>query len=371
MGGGLEVGGNLSAARLSRGEYFILTAVRRAQALCSDGGGRIDKLEVRMTTDVPAIPETRPRPSKLMSGRDAIAQNVHDGDSVFLGYTSWSTALEWEIARQRKRNLTGVGIIGSYLLPLAGCVDRLITASVQGARSPYFMERVYDGRLKLEDYTNQSMALMFMAGALGLPYVPTRTLLGTDYVGERYYPQPHGFLGEDKFKIVESPFDGSQVLALPALRPDVACIHVQLADEEGNAVFYGGHGEVRWGLWAAKRIVISAEEIVPRGVLRSDPHRNIVPGFMVNAVVHMPFGVLPWELAGYYRPEGRLQAELRSGMRSQEDFQELMATWIDGIPDHDAFLARFRERFGDPEQLRTNRRWNPARPLDYGWNTLT
>ena len=323
-----------------------------------------------MTTEVPAIPETRPGPSKLMSARDAIAKNVHDGDSVFLGYTSWSAQLEWEIARQRKRNLTGVGIIGSFLLPLAGCVDKLITAFVTGARSPFCMERVYDGRLRLEEYTNQAIAMMFMAGALGLPYVPTRTLLGTDYAGQRYYPQPHGFLGEEKFRLVESPFDGSKAVALPPVRPDVACIHVQLTDEEGNAVFYGGHGEVRWGLWAAKRIVISAEEIVPRGVLRSDPHRNIVPGFMVDAVVHMPFGVLPWGLPGYYRPEDRLQAELHIGMGSEERFKELMADWIDGVPDHEAFLARVRERFGDPEQLRTNRRWNPARSLDYGWNAL-
>ena len=323
-----------------------------------------------MTIDVPAIPETRPGPSKLMSARDAVARNVHDGDSVFLGYTSWSTALEWEIARQRKRNLTGVGIIGSWLLPLAGCADKLITASIRGARSPFFMERVYDGRLKIEEYTNQSIALMFMAGALGMPYIPTRTMLGSDYVGERYCPQPHGFLGDDKFKLVESPFDGSKALALPAVRPDVACIHVQLADEEGNAVFFGGYGEVRWGLWAAKRIVISAEEIVPRGVLRSDPQRNVVPGFMVDAVVHLPYGVLPSGLPGCYRPENRLQAETAKGMQSEEGLREFMATWIDGIPDHDAFLEQFRERFGDPEQLRANRRWNPARPLDYGWNAL-
>ena len=203
-----------------------------------------------------------------------------------------------------------------------------------------------------------------------MPYIPTRTMLGSDYVGERYCPQPHGFLGDDKFKLVESPFDGSKALALPAVRPDVACIHVQLADEEGNAVFFGGYGEVRWGLWAAKRIVISAEEIVPRGVLRSDPQRNVVPGFMVDAVVHLPYGVLPSGLPGCYRPENRLQAETAKGMQSEEGLREFMATWIDGIPDHDAFLEQFRERFGDPEQLRANRRWNPARPLDYGWNAL-
>jgi glutaconate CoA-transferase subunit A len=324
-----------------------------------------------MTLEVPAVPRSRGQPSKIMTAREAIAQNVHDGDSVFLGYTSWSSALEWEIARQRKQHLTGVGIMGSFLLPLMGSVDKLITAFLLGARSPFFMERVYDGRLKVEDYTNQAMALMFMAGAMGMPYATTRTMLGTDYVEPRYYPQPRGFLGEDKFKVVESPFTGEKLVALPALRPDVACIHVQLADEEGNCVFYGGAGEVRWGLWAAKRIVISAEEIVPRGVLRSDGERTTVPGFMVNAVVHLPYGVLPWGLPGCYRPEGRLQAELLFGMRDAEGFKTLVEQWIDGCKDHDAFLAKFRERFGDPAQLHVNRRWQPARPLDYGWNSLT
>jgi glutaconate CoA-transferase subunit A len=325
-----------------------------------------------LTIELPSVPETRPQPSKLMSAREAIAQNVHDGDAVFFGYTSWATALEWEVCRQRKQDLVSVGIMASSLLPLLGCARKIITAFLLGARSPWFMERMNAGEFQVEDYTNQSMALMFMAGALGLPFVPTRTMLGTDYVANRYYPQPNGFVGEQKFHKVTSPFNGEQALALPPLRPDVSCIHVQWADEEGNAVFWGGHGEVRWGLWASKRIVISAEEIVPAGVLRSDPHRIVVPGFMVNAVVHMPFGSLPYNLPGYYRGEGRLTGELMQGIRTPEAFERLLKEWIDGCPDHQAFLDRLREKYGDDvlETLRTDRRWKPARPIEYGWNAL-
>ena len=325
-----------------------------------------------MAQTLPSIPATRPKPSKLMPLRDAVREFVRDGDSVFLGYTSWATAFEWEIARQRKRDLTMLGIMGSVLLPLAGCSKRFITAYLLGARSPWFMERFEAGEFEVEDYSNQTMALMFMAGAMGLPFIPTKSMLGTDYLADSYYPQPNGFLGKDKFRVMRSPFGDERVVALPPLRPDVSCIHVQWADEEGNAVFWGGHGEVKWGLWASKRILISAEEIVPAGVIRSDPHRTVVPGFMVDAVVHLPFGVLPYGLPGYYRSSPDLQGELHFGARTEEGFREIMERWIDGCADHAAVLARYKERFGGEEaleKLRSNRLWEPARPIQYGWKS--
>lgn len=321
---------------------------------------------------LPPYDRAAPGPSKLMSARDAVARFVHDGDSVFLGYTSWSAALEREIARQRKHDLTTVSTIGSLMLPLAGCAPRQITSFIMGARSPWFMERLAAGEFALEDYSNQSIALMFMAGALGLPFVPTKAFLGTDYLAPDYLPQPNGFLGDAKMKVIESPFDGEQVVALPALRPDVSCVHVQWADEDGNAAFWGGDGEVRWALWASRRVVISAEEIVPRGVLRSDPHRTTIPGFMVDAVVHLPYGAVPWGVPGYYGTDGRMQAEYVGAMRTEPGFRDVMARWVDGLADHDAFLAAHRERFGADalEALAVDRAWEPERPIRYGWRSL-
>ena len=304
-----------------------------------------------------------------MSAREAVARFVHDGDSVFLGYTSWATALEWEIARQRKQHLTAMATIGSILLPLLGCADRIIAAYALGPQSPWYRERQLAGDWQVEDYTNQTIALMFMAGALGIPFIPTRSLLGTDYISDAYYPQPNGFMGTDKLKVMESPFGGENVVALPALRPDVSCVHVQWADEEGNAAFWGGHGEVRWGLWASKRIIISAEEIVPASVLRSDPHRVTVPGFMVDAVVHMPFGALPFALPGYYGTSPAMMVDYLLGLRTEAGFREQTARWIDGCTDHDAFLRLFEERYGAGalDRVRANRTWQPERPITYGW----
>lgn len=320
-------------------------------------------------TDFPS--GTRPaRPSKLMSAADAVREFVHDGDSVFLGYTTWGTMFEWEIARQRKRHLTAVATVGSMLLPLMGCADRLITSYALGASSAWFRERLQAGEWQIEDYTNQTIALMFMAGALGIPFMPTRSMLGTDYVTDKFYPQPNGFLGEEKLKLMNSPFaGGEQVVALPALRPNVSCVHVQWADEEGNAAFWGGTGEVKWGLWASERIIISADEIVPSSVLRSDPHRVIVPGFIVNAVVHAPFGALPYGLPGYYSASPKLQFDYLLKMRTPAGFQEVVDLWIDGCADHDAFLRRYEERYGEGslEALRMDKTWEPERPIRYGW----
>lgn len=318
---------------------------------------------------LPPLPDKSARPSKLMSAHDAVARFVEDRDSVFLGYTSWAGAFEREIARQRKRDLTAIATVGSLLLPLAGCANKLITAYALGAGSPWFMERYHAGEFQIEDYTNQTVAMMFMAGALGIPFIPTRSFLGTDYLREDFYPQPGGFLGEDKLKVIDSPFGGEPVVALPAVRPDVSCIHVQWADEDGNAAFWGGDGEVRWGLWASKKIIISAEEIVPRGVLRSDPGRTTVPGLMVNAVVHLPFGAAPWGLPGYYTAHGPMQADYLLKMRTEQGVREFIDRWVDGVEDHAGFLARHAEVYGAQalEGLRMDRTWEPQRNIRYGW----
>jgi glutaconate CoA-transferase subunit A len=328
-----------------------------------------ESTEKPTVTVLQPLPDESPRPSKLMSAHDAVERFVSDGDSVFLGYTSWAGALEREIARQRKRNLTTIATVGSLLLPLAGCASRQVTSYALGAGSPWFMERYERGEFQIEDYSNQSVAMMFMAGALGIPFIPTRAFLGSDYLNDDFLPQPGGFLGEDKMRIMESPFDGTPVVALPAMRPDVSCVHVQWADEDGNAACWGGEGEVRWGLWASKKIVISAEEIVPRGVLRSDPHRTTVPGLMVDAVVHLPFGASPWGVPGYYAPDAPMQAEYLLKMRTEAEFLEVMERWVDGCADHGAYLKRHAEIFGQRalDELRVDRTWEPERPIRYGW----
>src|SRR5512140_2845749 len=135
----------------------------------------------------PSSPLRRDRPSKLLSAREAVERLVHDGDSIFFGYTSWAGGLEREVARQRKRNLTSLATVGSVLLPLLGTCPRLVTSYALGAQAPWFLERYRAGEFQIEDYTNQTIALMFMAGALGMPFVPTKAMLGSDFLAPDFY----------------------------------------------------------------------------------------------------------------------------------------------------------------------------------------
>lgn len=289
--------------------------------------------------------------SKLMSASEAIARYVHDGDSMYVGYTSVAFGLTYEIIRQRKKNLElfggSMGMQGMFMI-LAGCADRTSTGYIGGALRPgQITEMMDDGRLRFEDYSNQAIALMLMAGALGIPFIPTRSFLGTDYLNPEYQDHPGGYLGEKKWAQMESPFDGQKVVLLPALRPDVAIIPAQRADAEGNIQAWGHMGDAKWAYWAAKNVIVTVEEIVSGEQIRSDPSRTIAPGFRVAAVVHMPYGAHPSAMTGYYDTDYAFQSKVFAGViRDKARFEAFRAEWIDGCPDREAYLAHYAEVFG-------------------------
>ncbi|MBI5947294.1 MAG: CoA transferase subunit A [Chloroflexi bacterium] len=289
--------------------------------------------------------------SKLMTARDAIARFVDDGDTIYAGYTCIAFGLCYEIIRQRKKRLEVVGgSVGQQatLMILGGCVDRVRSGYLGGALRPgVITEMMSDGRLRYEDYSNQGIALMLMAGALGIPFIPTRSFLGTDYLRPEFAEHPGAYLGDQKWAEMESPFDGQKVVLLPALRPDVAVLHAQRADEEGNVHAWGHQGDSKWAYWAAKKVIVSAEEIVPSSAIRSDPSRTIVPGFRVSAVVHMPWGGHPTSITGYYDYDYGFHARaMRAVTRSVEAYEAFAAEWIHGVEDHAAYMAHYREVFG-------------------------
>ncbi len=290
--------------------------------------------------------------SKLMSAHEAIERFVHDGDSIYVGYTSVAYGLAFEIIRQQRKKLElfggSMGMQGTFMA-LAGCADRMSTGYIGGALRPGLTTQMMDdGRLRFEDYSNQAIALMLMAGALGIPFIPTRSFLGTDYLKPEYIDHPGGYLGEKKWARMESPFDGQKVVLLPALRPDVTIFPAQRADAEGNVQAWGHQGDAKWALWAAKNVIVSAEEIVPSEAIRSDASRTIVPGFRVAAVVHMPRGAHPSAITGYYDTDYAFQAKVFGGVaRDQARFDAFRAEWIDGCPDREAYLAHYRELFGE------------------------
>jgi len=289
---------------------------------------------------------------KLMSENEAIERFVDNGDSVYVGYTSAAYGLCQAIIRAGKKDLEilggSVGPQGTMMI-MAGCVSRVRTGYLAGALRPGVVQDLMaSGKLRFEDYSNQAIALMLMAGALGIPFIPTRSFLGSDYLKTEYRDHPGGYLGEQKWAEMESPFDGQKVVALPALRPDVAVLHAQRADEEGNVQIWGHQGDARWAYWAARKVIVSVEEIVPTEVILSDPSRTVVPGARVAAVVHMPYGAHPSGFVGYYDFDYAYQARTMSRItRSYEGWQAYADEWIYGVKDRAGYIEHYIERFGE------------------------
>jgi glutaconate CoA-transferase, subunit A len=291
--------------------------------------------------------------SKLMDENEAIARFVDDGDSVYVGYTAAAYGLCQAIVRAGKRDLELIGgSVGPQgtLLFLGGNANRVRSGYVAGALRPGTVQDMMEsGALKYEDYSNQAIALMLMAGALGIPFIPTRSFLGSDYLRPEYQDHPGGFLGTgQKWAEMESPFDGQKFVALPALRPDVAVLHAQRADEQGNVQVWGHIGDARWAYWAAKKVIVSVEEIVPHEVIAADPGRTVVPGFRVDAVVHMPYGAHPSGCTGFYDFDYAFQARTMGRInRSAEEWQAFADEWIYGVGDRAGYIRRIKDLFGE------------------------
>ncbi|CAN5214054.1 CoA transferase subunit A [soil metagenome] len=241
------------------------------------------------------------RPSKIVTLRDAVARHVADGASVALGCSlepAIPFAFVHELIRQGKRDLELIGPISDIAFDMligAGCV-RGVTAAWVGNVSAGLahcyrraMEEGSPNRITVRDHSNFTIAQALLAGALGAPYLPTRTLLGSDLAR-----------ANGTFVEASSPFDGSPLLLIPAVVPDVTVLAVQRADEHGNAQLWGPWGVSQEAAIAARAVVILAEELVGADVIASDPNRTIVPAMKVVAVAEVPGACHPSPLQGRY-----------------------------------------------------------------------
>ncbi|HYB71267.1 MAG TPA: CoA-transferase, partial [Candidatus Bathyarchaeia archaeon] len=190
------------------------------------------------------------------------------------------------------------------------------------------------------------------AAALGVPYLPTRSLLGTDL------PRSNPTL-----KTSTDPWSGDALLLVPAIRPDVTILHVQRADEDGHAHLWGTLGVSRQAASAAERVILVAEEIRPRARILSDPGLVLIPAFKVAAVVHEPFGAFPSPVQGHYRRQHDFFHRFHDESRTVEGFERWLTHWVHGVKDWHDFLGHLDP--GVLEALRV-RRPLPSEPLDYG-----
>jgi len=276
--------------------------------------------------------------NKLKTLRDAIADDVDDSFSIAMGCGLESLipfAASYEIMRQRKRDLTLIAPISDIQFDQligAGCVKTIIASWVGnvaaglGHNYRRAAELGIPRTIEIEEHSNFTIGLGLQAAAAGLPFMPTRTVKGCDF--------RHGA----PFASVCCPFTHEELVAVRAIRPDVAILHVQRADKEGNAHVWGNLGVVREAAMAARKVIITCEEIVDHDIIVSDPNRTLIPGFVVSSVVHEPFGSHPSSTQGYSRRDDDFYFEYHKESRSREGFEKWLQKWVLDTKDHRDFL---------------------------------
>jgi len=174
-------------------------------------------------------------------------------------------------------------------------------------------------------------------------------------------------MGDNKFKMIDSPFDGKPTLLVPALNPDVAIIHVQQADESGNAQIWGIGGDCKVGANAAKKVIISCERIVSREIIGKDPSRTIVPSFKVVAVTEEPFGAHPGYTPGFYDVDFGFGYQYQQASNTVEGFEAFLKEWVYDIEDRNAYIQHYIQKFGYETFKKLEADFDYSYPVSYSY----
>jgi acyl CoA:acetate/3-ketoacid CoA transferase alpha subunit len=283
--------------------------------------------------------------NKLMTAAEAVKRFVFDGATVGMGGQSigrCSMALAHEIVRQGKKELTLVGcnmalhmdlMVGAGLVVRTECgtgnLERFGTAL-------RWRRAIEEGRLEVVDYSHLAMASRFLAGSLGLPFMPSKSLLGTDILNKK------SFDGKKPFALVDNPWNqGEPVVLLPALNPDVSIVHAQKADEMGNVLIEGFTTHEPEMIKASRSVIVSCEEVVSSDEFRRDPDRTTIPYIYVDAVVEQPWGAYPTSTYKYQEYDEVHLRHYQSCARAGGDaYREYLETYVYGCTDFDEHLDR-------------------------------
>lgn len=292
--------------------------------------------------------------------RDAIARFVHDGDTVVIeGFTHLICfAAGHEIIRQRRRDLTLCRLTPDLIydqMIAAGCARKLVFswAGNPGAGSLHAFRRAVERarsvaanteasgdatgstgpdqaerRLEIEEYSHFGMVARFAAGAARLPFWPLRDYAGTDLPNVN-----------PRIARVVCPYTGERLAAVPAMNPDVAIIHAQRADTSGDTQIWGLLGVQKEAAFAARHVIVVVEELVEEQVIRSDPNRTIIPGFIVDAVVVEPWGAHPSYAQGYYDRDNEFYVAWEAISRDPARLSAYLDQYVFGVADRTAYLA--------------------------------
>ncbi|MDD5603880.1 MAG: hypothetical protein PHG48_07410 [Eubacteriales bacterium] len=274
--------------------------------------------------------------SKIMSSAEAIGRFVSDGDylvSELTGNVRGPLALIREVVRQKKRNLRVAGNTSTLdidLLLAAGAVSDMDLCYVgyELLGISYTMRKAIEQKeIRVTEWSNATMAWRLKAGAMGIPFIPCRSM----------------YSGTDTFKysaakIIECPFTKVKLCAVPALRPDVALIHVHRCDEYGNARIDGITGSSYDVAAASKKVIISTEKIISNREIRNNPERTVIPHFLVSAVVEEPFGAHPGNMPYLYDMDVENYREYTAAAKTKEGVTEYFNKYIFSVGDNREYL---------------------------------
>jgi glutaconate CoA-transferase subunit A len=297
--------------------------------------------------------------SKLCSLTEAVAQFVHDDDCVYAaGFTHLIPfAAGHEIMRQGRRNLTLARATPDLIydqMAAAGCARKIIFSYMgnPGVGSLRVLRGLLEaGKLEWEEYSHFGMISRLQAGAAGLPFAAMNQTGAEDL--EHANPN---------YRRVVDPYTGREVVVLPPLKPDVAIVHVQRADAVGDAQVWGILGEQKEAAFAAQHVILTVEELVDEQVIRSDPNRTLIPGFIVDAVCVVPHCAHPSYTQGYYDRDNAFYLEWDKISESPEAVQRYLDEWVFGLPDRQAYWQKLG---ADVHQSLTVAA-RPSAAVDYG-----
>ncbi len=297
--------------------------------------------------------------TKYQSLSEAISQHVHDGDTVYAaGFTHLIPfAAGHEIIRQRKRDLVLARATPDLIydqMVAAGCARKMIFSYMgnPGVGSLRIVRAAIEaGQLEWEEYSHFGMISRLQAGAAGLPFMPMNQTAATDL--ERANPL---------IRRLRDPYSGREVITVPALNPDVAIIHVQRADREGNAHLWGIIGEQKEVAFAARRVILTAEQIVDEDVIRSDPNRTLIPGFIVSAVCHVPYASHPSYAQGFYDRDNDFYLKWDKVSELIEAVKSYLDEWVYYVKDRQEYW----QKLGREVHRRLAIKPRPSAVVNYG-----
>lgn len=287
------------------------------------------------------VAENKPRDlrDKRTSVRQAVKQFVRDGDYIALGgfgHVRVPMALVYEIVRQRKRNLIMAGktaVHDADILIGAGCVNKVEVAYTFGHElrglSPAGRRAVETGQCQVvAEISNAGYQWRFLAGMMGLPFIPSRNMLGTDT------------FAHSSCKVVQDPWSGKPVCLIPAAYPDVAMFHVPRCDMYGNAQIDGIIVEDFELARAARRVIITAEEIVDEDVIRAAPHHTVIPFYVVDAVCEVPFGAHPTQMPYLYFFDEEHIGEWLELAQTSDGTAAYFEKYVFSVCDYEEYLSQ-------------------------------